>query len=1502
MNNQRTLIKSIPCKKNPYGITRGRVIYLRREGSMDKGGDFFKINDVIGEGGSCVCYDATLLGEGKTGRLKEFYPIQSSHKDISFVLKRDERNNIVATNDTKEAFIDARTEFVESYHLLRKVMEKKKNNSDFTSFIPDFSIYYCCDEEGNIIEGSTAYIWTAPENLTVFDKYIANVHKRPNIDPEHKLYNILKATLTMTECIKILHENGLLHLDIKPGNFGIQKRKGKLLTESITLFDVNTIDSYKSSFTSGYGTEGFRAPEITNGQADNTSDIYSIGCTLFVALISNDENEALSYSKQYYTKIEEFIDSSKIIVASETNSNIYLKDKLVLILKKCLAESQRKRYQSCVDLIKDLESALVYLYPAQINAKLPINQQLAVLDKELDKKQGVGDYLTLMYHLYKKPLFEYLPDDSETLDILIIGFGNRGQRFLDCCLQVGQIYGKKLRVQVVSNDRLGCKRDKDIYLASRPALADFFSIDGSPCEDAYGSISFKNKEFIRGKLKINKEIALDIISEHEKCHYVFVALGEDSLNKGVAKAISEVMVSNDNCCINFVYDGEHMKRKPHGNPVYMVDDIKSEALFKEIEKMAFNAHLVWESGLNIDWAKSRAKFMEPYNYNASFSNVVAIKYKLYSFGITLDNLNEAAIQCYEKITSSTSSIKNELIALEHRRWVCEKICAGWVCNHDLKSCLIGKPNDKKAKRHICILRSTAATPLQTEKWTLAKWDKANDKQLDTLDDLDRMSVELHQVYKREADRIKKESTLLDSNMLQLRNIARKCDVVSIAFSEWYSCMSLLWNGNDNPAREYQRLKQALIDSLVTLNDKDKQYCKDLIEIIDSRFAVILNSMRYTDYKNYDADLVNYIPFILTYKKDTHLLIPFSCGSNTEMFANVAALTVVNPSLVTYLFHVSKACEIESFKNAVTYSLNYMREKTISAKINFVITCCKNEKIRSILETMKAELLDNSKIQKVTIVEQENDENIAQSIFDTFDGKIRFDAIEQNETSLSYLLLGAGFYSKYPHYQFDINTRKFYKTEGCEFLKYIKAEQYLTISNMFASKNSKGYLESPTAFFNDYIKLWNNVYRHNEFIWKKMCGILEAYHEKEDKLVTINTDVITTDPDQIKYYKFLLPSIAYEGAKKLISAMVEANIFGGESEVHFYTIDSCEINIYASKLIEDKLKRLMSNPYILSQPDNIEFVKTPFSVVVSFDYLTVENVDLKLAGKHIDRIKNMLKSLEKDFSFIIGYTECDDKVSFTYATKRIKKLLTNAGNILEIYIYHKCLKSDLFDDVATSYEISWDGTSVKSEFDIIITKGFAGLLVEAKATENIDQNYYFKLSCLAEQFGTNCRSVLVADTVEKSYKDNSNNEMQRQRGGMLDVITISDPKQIDNIDITLAQILNIPTKTTIQTQTQTQTKSTPEYLEKKQNESIPAKESSKSTGKMTRDEFLAQGIKVLGLDQKKESILLNNKIRTIGDFLKQTKGSFYLMKGKNIATVIGEFLSLHKKMKEEFDKL
>lgn len=1481
------------------------LIYLRKEGSLKGGRDCFKILKTVGEGVSCVCYEATLLGEQKTGRLKELYPLSAFSAGSSYTLERTAQNYVAATAGAIADFVQERDEFVEAHHLLRKIMDENKDNADFTSFIPDFTIYYACDEEGKVVEGSTAYVWTAPQNLTVFEEYIDDVHAHPDVYPEHKLFTILKTMITLAECIRIFHENALLHLDIKPGNFGIPQRKDRLLTDSITLFDVNTIYSPSADHFVAYGTEGFCAPELTRGYADNTSDIYSIGCTLFTALMVCDEMETFGYSRRYYTRIPQMLEASKLIAASEANSNVFLKRELCTILKKCLAESPMRRYESCTDLVKDLEKALVYLYPSELSANLPENKQLVILEKELDKKQGAGSFLTIMYHLYKHPLFALAPPDSEEVDVLVVGFGNYGQRFLDSCLQLAQLLGKPLNVRVLSGSPEDGLRDKEIYLAARPALAEFFGIDGAPCEEPYGTITFANRIFSHRDIEGGASLARTVAEEVHAGTYVFVALGDDSLNLRVAEAIATT-ARNDKgveCSVNFAYGGKHISEELHANPIYTADDVTQEPLFRELERMAFNVHLVWENGLNIDFEKSYQRFKEPYYYNPSFSNVISIKYKLYGLGIDMDDPREAAARYYREMAAWQPEKRNELGALEHRRWVCEKLCDGWVCNPDLSSCLSGAPNDKKNKRHVCLVRGTAEAPLESDAWPEKRWDTATSAELMLLDDLDRVSVGLHRVYKAAADRLRRENALMDSTMLELKNLVRKNVAASIAFSEWFSCLTLLWSGNEKSAREYGRLQSALTDALCELPPADKTTAELLIRLLDQRFSILFKSLQYTDYKKHDADLIDRIPFILTYKRDVHLVVPLGCDDNTAMFSGVAAATVVNPARLTYLYHCSRPQDVEKMQTAIRYVCNYMNEKTLAARVGFLIAYDPKDGALGIaVETAKAELLQgaySTRIDTVTLVPAARDHLVAE-LAAALDAAPCADAIEQNEAPLSYLLTGAGFYLGRPRYRFDVNQRTFDAEDGCEFLQYIKAEQYLKVSDMFASQNSKGYLNSSSAFCNDYEALWKRAYRKREAVWKKLCGALKEYHKMADRVVTI----YWSDIDRVAYrkYRYLLPAAAFAEVQRLVAFMVEEHVFDESSEVFYYTADTCEVSIVASEMLERKLDMLFARPHIFLTPDNLIFFRMNNGVCVSFNSLGVRSFDLSTLGKHAERAKELLRLLATEFSFLAGYTESRDNpqlVSFSYVTAHIKKLLTNEGNILEVYIYYKCLKSGLFDDVATGYEINWDGSSVKSELDIIVTKGFAGLLVEAKATEVIDQEYYFRLFSLVSKFGINCKPVLVADTVEKSFEVNAGNETQRMRGEMMDIITVSRPEDVDAIDVALARLLNIDVPEVAEP-AMAEDADIPSPSEEEASKTVaPSAENSPSTA---REAFFSRSINTLPLEPAQISGLKNNGIHTVGDFLAQTEESFSLIKGKGGVRFTSYYLQLQQKLRQKLATL
>ena len=147
------------------------------------------------------------------------------------------------------------------------------------------------------------------------------------------------------------------------------------------------------------------------------------------------------------------------------------------------------------------------------------------------------------------------------------------------------------------------------------------------------------------------------------------------------------------------------------------------------------------------------------------------------------------------------------------------------------------------------------------------------------------------------------------------------------------------------------------------------------------------------------------------------------------------------------------------------------------------------------------------------------------------------------------------------------------------------------------------------------------------------------------------------------------------------------------------------------------------------------------------------------------------------------------VSIVYSSNRIKKLLTSAGEILEIYDYYEALKMGYFDDVASGYEFSCESCNVKNELNLVLTKGFKNMFVECKAVVELKLDYCHKLHSISTQFGIGNIRVMLGNTYKQSGNTvNENNEMQKKRGNQLNIITVSGREDIINIVQTLVDIM------------------------------------------------------------------------------------------------------------------
>lgn len=418
----------------------GSIMLSRNEdGSSPE--EYF-IKSVIGEGGSTVCYEATrTLKDGivETGKLKEFYPIDSvvGNQAWYYSLERLSNGQLVPGAGTVRKFDEMCQDYIGTYKLLRKVMVDNPKNEILKGYIQHGEILY-----GSMIQANTevakspfafwkkkandltddidfrkptVYIWSPGVPGKGFDLYLAEIKKNPGKNPESRLQDILCVIDALTDCIKALHTAGLMHMDIKPSNFLVQYDSDfEIKPNNISLFDINTLCSVESEYLCVSGTEGFCAPEVVKGKADNRSDIYSIGAMLFNAIVITKDIPDGLYRDFYYSSIDQLVKHSALFQTSETNSDAALMSRLCKILEKCLAKDPRKRYQSCSELKLDLDKA---------------RQRLTkMLWTPVEKStEGVSEPTVVIQKLlYEHPLYETVNDQAKDINVLVIGAGTYG--------------------------------------------------------------------------------------------------------------------------------------------------------------------------------------------------------------------------------------------------------------------------------------------------------------------------------------------------------------------------------------------------------------------------------------------------------------------------------------------------------------------------------------------------------------------------------------------------------------------------------------------------------------------------------------------------------------------------------------------------------------------------------------------------------------------------------------------------------------------------------------------------------------------------------------------------------------------------------------------------------------------------------------------------------------------------------------------------------------------
>lgn len=895
--------------------------------------------------------------------------------------------------------------------------------------------------------------------------------------------------------------------------------------------------------------------------------------------------------------------------------------------------------------------------------------------------------LTIWDLLYHKPLYKYIYDS--TMNVLIIGWNERCEKFTDLCLQIGQMDKYGLNVDVYCKDSDGVK---EAYLKDRQALGEFVKVDDDSQAEA-DNARLKFHEF-------DPETA-DYGTLCASSRYVFIDLDDEAENMNAGDSIVaslKKLCAEDEYCVNIVGNGE--------NGTMSFDRIKStEDISPELERMAFNTHISWGPSIDGNLKKLHEEYsQDPLYYSSSISYALSIGYKLADLDVDFveGKLRNIAIEVNDKLSDpNNSETISHLTGLEHRRWCIEKITEGWNCpeiatakemDAFVKGC-VGRQSikDNENKLHPCIVKSK---------------------------ELDGMSKKLHESMKKEAEK-KTAKAVLGMDFFKIQDLTRE-NVAGkkafIAFKEYEQCVKYILDGNKALSAKYNKYHGDLKEKV--LARKDHLNCKDILskleEVKKALFPVIEANMN-RDYGKYDEVLVNRIPFILTYNMNLRLIMAFRHTNSLNMvndiiIGNVASATVIKPERINYVVYVDKTFRTDIFNEMAGAISRYFAEKGIMTKIRYEIfyTADYSDK----LEKLSGKAVGNYSLHEIP-----GPDKLGEAIVNDI----------VRDASYTYLFDGSSFLSdsaliveqytgvvkeSFPYFEFDSRKKKFENCLGCEFLTYIEDDSYIGIDEMFhlfASSEIK--YNYPHADV-DYDYLWEAgsgkrtlsgppiPYREAIYTYNTMCDAFDTYFE---------------------------------------------NHLGTGLYVDFDDCAKCIRNYH------QKVK--------------------------------VENLIKVLARNQNRTIKNMVKKSD-------GHVE-----SFEFSNANVKDVLRKAGEMFEVHCYYEILKSGYFDEVATGYEFHWEDENVKSELDLVLTKGFTSIFVECKATIKLTQEYYLKINSLVDMFGINAKKVILttAYTDEPESPTNqissfdgynkADNALQKKRGILMDVETINS--STDFIDVAKA---------------------------------------------------------------------------------------------------------------------
>jgi serine/threonine-protein kinase len=171
------------------------------------------------------------------------------------------------------------------------------------------------------------------------------------LDKQGKLSvgDALHVILACARALEHAHELNMIHRDIKPDNV-LLTRKGVVKLADLGLAKAHGENVNLTRTGTGAGTPIYMSPEQARDakHVDLRTDIYSLGCMLYAFLTGKPP-----FAGETYVELFEAKEKGRFEPVRKSNTEV--PERLDLMIDKMVAKKPEHRYQTCTEMIKDLE-------------------------------------------------------------------------------------------------------------------------------------------------------------------------------------------------------------------------------------------------------------------------------------------------------------------------------------------------------------------------------------------------------------------------------------------------------------------------------------------------------------------------------------------------------------------------------------------------------------------------------------------------------------------------------------------------------------------------------------------------------------------------------------------------------------------------------------------------------------------------------------------------------------------------------------------------------------------------------------------------------------------------------------------------------------------------------------------------------------------------------------------------------------------------------------------